>query len=582
MACVLGCQTTRSTVLRPAATQAAAAPQTNLFVGQTTPAPVPLQANGLAAAEASLQAAMQAEQARSPACVDYYYQTVAQTWPYLGPRTSAVDRTRAWRLYHAGLTKLVATGQRFYRLDPEHGLKVNTPAGAGFIAIEYGGFPWQPDGFDRLEPATAGNDRKINRTFVRDGLGVPLLALRQRPQDSGSIPKRSAFAATAILEPGASTLGGNSVTRVAYRSADPSVPTIATLRLVDPTRVDQIDMDGQTVPIAGDLSAPVSASLSQTEESPVDRLFRPATPNGYDGLQMLEPYQPGKIPIIFVHGLISDRSTWSNLTNELRTIPWVTDRYQLWYFQYPTGEPFLRSALTLREQTRALVQRVDPRGEDPALSHIVLIGHSMGGLVSKLQVTYSDTMIWDRYSNRPFVAIQGEPQHLDQLWRLFFFGPQPFVKRVVFIGTPHQGAAMASRVAGRFASGLVRQPADRQEIHRRLVAANPGAFGVEFQRRIPTSVDLLEPDSPLLSTMSRLHVAADVRIHSIIGLRQGRWGAPSDGVVPVTSARHPGAVSEYYIDARHGQLAKHSETLAEVSRILAQHLHESADAAVRE
>jgi pimeloyl-ACP methyl ester carboxylesterase len=534
------------------------------------------QSIALDATDASFRAAMQAEQANSPACVDYYYQSVAQTWPYLGRQIGAVDRARAWNLYHTALAKLVETGQRFYRLEPEHGLKVNTPAGAGFVAIEYAGFPWHPGDFNLLEPATRGNDRKLVRTFVRDGLGVPLLAVRQRQKERGFIPRRAAFAATAILHPGASAASGNGVVRTAYRSADSSIPTIATLRLVDPVRVDQIAIDGQSVPIARDLSSAVSSSLSQTQESPVDRLLRPGTPSDYDGLQMLEPYQPGKIPIIFVHGLIADRSTWSNMTNELRAVRWVTARYQFWYFQYPTGEPFLRSALTLREQTRAAVQQFDPHSQDPALSRMVLIGHSLGGLISKLQVSYSSTTIWDGFANRPFPTIQGQPQYLDQVWRLFFFEPQPLVRRVVFIGTPHRGAATASRVAGRFASGLVQQPADRQQMHRRLVAANPGVFSPEFQRRIPTSVDLLEPDSRLLSTMARLTVAADVRIHSIVGIRQGRLGAPSDGVVPVTSARHPGASSESFINARHGQLTQHPETLAEVSRILAEHLHEVA------
>jgi pimeloyl-ACP methyl ester carboxylesterase len=354
---------------------------------------------------------------------------------------------------------------------------------------------------------------------------------------------------------------------VVFRPVTPNVSS-------GPTHVARIAVDRPAVPCADDQSTAISNALNQTQASPVNRLLRPATRNEFDGLWMLEPYQPGKIPIIFVHGLISDRSTWSNLSSELWAVPWVHARYQFWYFQYPTGEPFLRSALTLREQTRAAIARLDPHGQDAALAQTVLIGHSMGGLISKLQVTYSSTTIWDEYANRPFSGIQGQPQHLDQLRRLFFFEPQPFVKRVVFIGTPHQGAATASRVAGRIASGLVQQPADRQQMHRSLVAANPGVFGREFQRRIPTSVDLLEPDNPLLSAMARLNFAADVRIHSVVGMRAGRLGAPSDGVVPVTSARHPGASSETFINARHQQLTRDFGTLAEISRILAEHLGE--------
>lgn len=546
------------------------------IVAFTPPPQTPPQSLELDAAEASWRVASEAERANSPLCVDHYYHAAALSWPYLGPQVAEGDRQRAWQLYHASLSKLIETGQRFYRLEATRGLKVNTARGAGFVAIEYGGFPWQPDDFERLEPTRArNNDPKIDRAIVQNGLGVPLVALRQRKQANDFLSGRTAFAATAVLEPGASGIDNN-VVQAMYGSPDQSVPRIATLRLIDPTRVDQVDVSGQPIPIARNLSAAVSDSLSKTEESPIDRLLRPEMSNEFDGLQMLEPYQPGKIPVIFVHGLISDRSTWSNMTNELRATPWINARYQFWYFQYPTGEPFLRSALTLREQTRAAVQQLDPLGQDRALSQMVLIGHSMGGLVSKLQVTYSSTRIWDRYSNRPFSTIQGPPEGLNQVWRLFFFEPQPFVKRVVFIGTPHQGAAMASRVVGRLAANMVQEPADRQQMHRSLVAANPGTFEAEFQRRIPTSVDLLEPDSPLLAAMAQLPFASDVRIHSIVGMRQRLLESPSDGVVPVASARHPNATSEYFINTSHGQLARHAEAVAEVSRILAEHLIEPA------
>lgn len=579
-----GCQTTRTSALRPvlpnpynAASGVTLGRPESVAIAPATSAPQIAASQSLAldAAEASLRAATQAEQTNSPASVDYYYQAAIQSWPYVGPQIESVVRTRAWGLYHNALSRLVVTGQRFNRLQANRGLQVNTPAGAGFVAIEYGGFPWHPDDFNRLEPAGLTNlDPKIDRKIMQEGLGVPLVAVRERPTANELLPKHASFAATAILEPGVGFVDQYDVVQTAYAPSEEQVPAIATLRLVDPTRIDQMTIAGQPVPIARDLSAPLSNSLSTQEESPIDRLLRPVTPNSYDGLQMLEPYQPGKIPVVFVHGLISDRSTWANMTNELKAIPWVNARYQFWYFQYPTGEPFLRSAMTMREQTRAAVQQLDPQGQDPALSQMVLVGHSMGGLVSKLQVAYSSNTIWDAYSNRPFSAIQGQPQVLDQVWRLFFFEPQRCVKRVVFIGTPHQGAALASRMVGRFAADMVQQPADRQQMHRSLVAANPDAFHAEFRQRIPTSVDLLEPDSPLLASMRRLSLSSDVRIHSIVGTRSGLLGAASDGVVPVTNARHPGATSEYFINAGHGQLTRHSETIGEVSRILAEHLHE--------
>ncbi len=129
-------------------------------------------------------------------------------------------------------------------------------------------------------------------------------------------------------------------------------------------------------------------------------------------------------------------------------------------------------------------------------------------------------------------------------------------------------------MVGRLAANMVQQPADRQEMHRSLIAANPGVFLADFRRRIPTSVDLLEPASPLLSAMSCLQVDRRVRLHSIIGMRQGHLFQPSDGVVSVESARHRGAASERFVNGRHSRLTQYPETLQEVLRILAEHIRE--------
>ena len=372
-----------------------------------------------------------------------------------------------------------------------------------------------------------------------------------------------------------SIAGCQTTSDTAFRPTSPYPTTLRTsVTAAPPVRAEHIAIESPLIPIGRDPSHLVVEALGRTQETPTARLLRPGLRSEDDGLWLLEPYQPGKIPIVFVHGLNSDRSTWARMTNELRAIPWVNFHFQFWYFQYPTGEPFLRSALSLREQTRAAITHFAEQHQDPMLSRVVLIGHSMGGLISKLQVTHSSNTIWQGAANRPFTVIRGEPQYLDQLWRLFFFDPQPFVERVVFIGTPHRGSAWASQMVGRLAANMVQQPADRQEMHRSLIAANPGVFLADFRRRIPTSVDLLEPASPLLSAMSCLQVDRRVRLHSIIGMRQGHLFQPSDGVVSVESARHRGVASERFVNGRHSRLTQHPETLQEVLRILAEHIRE--------
>src|SRR5207302_7155796 len=74
------------------------------------------------------------------------------------------------------------------------------------------------------------------------------------------------------------------------------------------------------------------------------------------GIYMFEPYQRGKIPVIMVHGLLSSPSTWAPLFNDLRADPVLRERFQFWFYLYPTANPYLLSAADLRatlDQLRA-------------------------------------------------------------------------------------------------------------------------------------------------------------------------------------------------------------------------------------
>ena len=64
---------------------------------------------------------------------------------------------------------------------------------------------------------------------------------------------------------------------------------------------------------------------------------------------LIHPYDPNKIPILFIHGLISSPISWQNLTNDLCSDPEILEHYQPWFFLYPTGQPVLESAAQLRQ-----------------------------------------------------------------------------------------------------------------------------------------------------------------------------------------------------------------------------------------
>lgn len=112
-------------------------------------------------------------------------------------------------------------------------------------------------------------------------------------------------------------------------------------------------------------------------------------------------------------------------------------------------------------------------------------------------------------------------------------------------------------------------------MHRQLMEQNPGVFSRVIQKRMPTSIDLLQPDSPLLSAMREMRVGDGVHLHTILGVAPlPSLHGPTDGVVPAASARHPGALSETTTYAPHAKVHHAPESTWEVARILSEHLAE--------
>ena len=208
---------------------------------------------------------------------------------------------------------------------------------------------------------------------------------------------------------------------------------------------------------------------------------------------------------------------------------------------------------------------------------MVLVGHSLGGLISKLQITSSGDRLWRSIASRPFDEVSMKPGTQVKLAESFFFEPSPDVKRVVFIGTPHGGSGIANRSLGRLGSALVNEPLDRVQGHAELIRCNPGVFRREVGRRIPTSIDFLNPKSHLLEAVSTLPVHCNVKLHSIIG--NSCWNplsGTSDGVVPLTSAKKQRSTTERLVKAPHAKLHKHRDSIHELLMILQLHLDETS------
>jgi pimeloyl-ACP methyl ester carboxylesterase len=504
----------------------------------------------LARAAELLEQAELAERDDSEACVDLYYLAACSSLRVAecGESVTAAD------VHRSSLQGLLRTSQHFGRYDPLNGIAIRDQRGRSFlVGVDFHGFEWTASDFHDLRCAADYQDHDLRNHYFAPGWGASLVVIRHARRESAFFRPEHPFAATAVL----SRCETNGGTR---------------LSLYNPQVYDRVAIGGDFVPLERDLSAPLGY-IAQIEGRPwLTGFLEPASSDVAPKLLMLEPASPGKIPLIFVHGLLSDPMAWADLVNELRADPGLDRRYQIWAYRYPTGDAVLASAAHLREFLVFARDASDPSREDPAYDQMVIVGHSMGGLVAKMQITESYDLLWQRFATKPIEAVNASPQMLERLERAFFFSPSKTVTRVVFIGTPHRGSAWSQRLVGRVGSSLVRFDTGRNQQFSDFVDANYDVVRPRFRSGLPTSLDLLEPDSPFLDALLEMPINRCVRMHSIIGdARGGVIHEPSDGVVPVSSARLKGVESELFVDAEHTMLHRDPATTDELKRILWEH-----------
>jgi pimeloyl-ACP methyl ester carboxylesterase len=282
------------------------------------------------------------------------------------------------------------------------------------------------------------------------------------------------------------------------------------------------------------------------------------------GLYFLQPYDPSRIPVVFVHGLASTPFTWMETMNALGANPKLRERYQFWVFAYPTGNPILYSALRLREEL-AKVDKLYPNHRP-----YVLVGHSMGGIISHAQITTVTRQLWERELGKMANDVFERNKKDSLVIRVGTFRANPRIRRVVYVCTPHRGSGLATGGIGKLAISLIRLPF--------AIAHNltTGLTGEELVRltgnakRLPTSVSGLAPTNPALKVVNSANSTAPY--HSIIGDR-GKGDSPNstDGVVPYWSSHLDGAKSERIVPGPHGS-CELPQTIAELDRILVLHL----------
>jgi pimeloyl-ACP methyl ester carboxylesterase len=290
-------------------------------------------------------------------------------------------------------------------------------------------------------------------------------------------------------------------------------------------------------------------------------------------VSLARPYVRGKIPVVLIHGLGSSPRSWGPMIAGLQADPILREHYQFWTFGYATGEPILCSASALRGALVRARQECDPGGTDPALDRMVLIGHSLGGLLAKLMVQDSGSRLWETVSHRPADRLDGPAEAREVLRQAFFFKPLPGVRRVVFIATPHRGSRLDRGAVHALGRRLVRHAVPLRRAYEALLKSNQPDFFLEtFREGLPTSVDQLTWEHPRLLSLHNLGIDPAVEYHSILAdLRDPPSAGGTDGVVSYASAQLAGAASELVVHGGHLCQA-HPLVIQECRRILTEHL----------
>lgn len=346
------------------------------------------------------------------------------------------------------------------------------------------------------------------------------------------------------------------------------------VKIHDPYQFSTITVDHKTFPLAANFSAPYGLWLAQNNLgksaylSLIDRDQNLNMPHLY----MLEPYNPNKKIIVLVHGLASSPEAWIRLTNDIMGDSVLREHYQVWQVFYSTNMPIIESRFQIYALLQESFAQVSPKA--PAYSDAVLIGHSMGGIITRLLVSDADI----RPATFKLIKSHKLQQHKDDpivVERLQFHPINNF-DRAIFLSAPHKGTPFADLWFTKMARRIIRLP-----------VAFVGAVADTIQGEVNIKEAMKQIDNGFLqngpsdlSYQSKfMQLTRNVNpppgfiFHSIMGniTKSNDPKVMTDGIVPYESAHLDGAASEKIIHGGHS-IQETPEAVLELRRILRLHL----------
>lgn len=441
--------------------------------------------------------------------------------------------------YNADLLTLIRRVRVDYATDWKQG---RTHQPAGFTWTHETGEKTMPliELYSEMLPAADVPIENLEERFSVPGLGVPLVGIIPADKVEKTNLKFSI------------RTRGTVRTLTAVLSFPRGKNAKPVLRLIPRHRAETVRVGRYAYPLAGDFSAPIEVywNLTRVKEDRLLGMLKPQELRESMGLSCIERYHPDKIPVILTHGLLSSAGTFDNMVNRLMADPEIRARYQFWYFNYPTGVAWTLTAAEYRKSLQEVRRRLDPQHKNKNWDCMVVVGHSMGGLITRYSQSLEPWLLmknneltqgkWHHYMNARYVDEPIPVPQLDAFREVFFFRPVQ-AGMVVYMATPHRGAPMARYGIVRALLDLVRLPeklvselVNIATLQQDSVLLNPERVTEWF-----TSVGQLSPESYSIKGLQHLAVRS-VPTHSIIG-DQGDNDTPqsSDGIVPYWSSHIP-------------------------------------------
>jgi len=459
--------------------------------------------------------------------------------------------TTAARDYNFGVSRLFQI-IHYTKLDP-WARPLTVPTANGEFVLTYKPDPrpeWNPALYE-FTPADEFDvgGKYVSERITRAGIGAPIVAVEREESKNA----RGKAAPSRIFR---------TVSVIAQFHGRRCV-----LEFYDPLDRETASFYGHTVPLAADFTVPLAVMLQETDprKHELSRVLNPEKYAHTARIERLQPFNPNKTVVLVIHGLKDSQATWTPMINKLQGDPEIRKHYQFWFYSYPSGYPFPYSAAILREELDEVEKQF------PHLKPMVVIGHSMGGCISRLLLTDSGNQLWMKIFGRPPDEVPLSPRTREYFREELFFRHRPEIGRVIFIASPLRGSNMATGWIGKLATLIINEATvSSQASEEMLQATNMREDELKPKRRA-NSVDSLSPKSRFLHAMNTIPITAGVRYHTIIGDR-GRGDSPNsnDGVVPYWSSHMAGAKSEDIVPSDHNA-HQNPQAIQDVSRILKRH-----------